>query len=413
MMKLGTSKICITPTAPLRLCGFGFRNEPFKHVRKDIFVRAFVLQDEGETVTIIYGDLLWWNTQFVSLMKEQLEQMMGLDADKILFVASHNHSGPGTGESFIPLLETVDKEYLAFLQEKVREAIRTAENNKEDVILKKSVGKCPLNVYRRVMTENGIKMKPNYQISPDQTLTIFSFYRTDGSLKGRMVHYPCHANLSKDNDVHPDYPGYTLDRMDREYPGSISIFLQGCTADMRPNCVLGDDFRSGSPQDVIAFADSFYSKIASVVASREELIYGHLELKKKEVALKVEQKKSLKEIENELKSSKEEMRQWAKKVLEKGCPDTELLKVWDLRIGEQHCFFFNAEVSMHYAAIIRNLHKEAVCSGYTNGMIGYLSSAQQIKEGGYEPEESAIYFAVAGTYAEGIEKQIIELLQLF
>lgn len=413
MRKLGTSKICITPNVPLRLCGFGFRTEAFKSVRKDIFVRVFALQDEDDMVMIVYGDLLWWNTEFVSSIKSRLEQKMGLDADRVLFTASHNHSGPGTGETFIPLLETADKGYVAFLQEKVMEAIWTARDNMEDVVLKRSVGKCALNVYRRVMTEQGISMKPNYQVSPDQTLTVFSFYRTDGSLKGRLVHYPCHANLSKDNEVHPDYPGYALDRMDKEYPGSISIFLQGCTADMRPNCVLGDDFRPGTPQDVIAFADSFYNNVESVVASGEKTMDGHMELKKQEMALKVEQRRSREEVEQQLESSREEIRQWAHKVLEKGFPDTELLKAWDLKIGEQHCFFFNAEVSMYYAAIARNLYKGAVCTGYTNGMIGYLSSAQQIIEGGYEPEESAIYFAVAGTYAECIEKQITELLQSF
>ena len=413
MMKLGTSKICITPNEPLRLCGFGFRTEPFKDVRKDIFARVFALQDKDEIITVVYGDLIWWNSEFVSSIEKRLKKILGSNADKVLFVASHNHSGPGTGESFIPLLETVDKKYVAFLQEKIVEAILAARDSMEDVTLKKSVGKCALNVYRRVMTDQGIKMKPNYQVSPDQTLTVLGFYRTDGSLKGRVVHYPCHANLSKDNDVHPDYPGYALERMDQEYPGSISIFLQGCTADMRPNCVLGDDFRPGSAQDVIAFADSFYRDIESVVASGEEVIDGHIDLKKLEVALKVEQKKSRDEIEQDLRSSREEIRQWAKKVLEKDCQDTELLKVWDLIIGEQHCLFFNAEVSMFYAKFARMLHKDAICAGYTNGMIGYLSSAQQIKEGGYEPEESAIYFAIAGTYAPCIEKQITEVIQTF
>lgn len=413
MMELGTSKICITPNKPLRLCGFGFRTEPFKDVRKDIFVRVFILQDKDELVTIIYGDLLWWNTEFVSSIEKQLGQMLGFNADKVLFVASHNHSGPGTGESFIPLLETADKEYVAFLKEKIMEAIRAARDNMEAVALKKSVGKSALNVYRRVMTEDGIKMRPNYQVPPDQILTVFSFYRMDGSLKGRLVHYPCHANLSKDNDVHPDYPGYALERMDQEHPGSMSIFLQGCTADMRPNCVLGDDFRPGSAQDVIAFADSFYRDVESVVASGEESMESHIELKRREVGLKVEQKKCRQEIEQELRSSREEVRQWANKVLEKDCPDTELLKVWDLKIGEQHCFFFNAEVSMYYAEFARTLYGGAICAGYSNGMIGYLSTANQIREGGYEPEESAIYFAIAGTYAECIEKQITELMQTF
>ena len=44
-----------------------------------------------------------------------------------------------------------------------------------------------------------------------------------------------------------------------------------------------------------------------------------------------------------------------------------------------------------------------MCVAYTNGMIGYLSTAQQIEQGGYEPIESALYFALAGTYSPKIE----------
>ena len=42
----------------------------------------------------------------------------------------------------------------------------------------------------------------------------------------------------------------------------------------------------------------------------------------------------------------------------------------------------------------------------TNGMIGYLSNAQQIVEGGYEPRDSATYFALAGTYTMEIDRII-------
>lgn len=39
-------------------------------------------------------------------------------------------------------------------------------------------------------------------------------------------------------------------------------------------------------------------------------------------------------------------------------------------------------------------------------MIGYLATARQISHGGYEPEGSALYFALAGTYTPEIETRI-------
>lgn len=51
-------------------------------------------------------------------------------------------------------------------------------------------------------------------------------------MKGVLLHYPCHANLANGNAVHPDYPGAALRMLDETFPGSVGVFLQGCTADL-------------------------------------------------------------------------------------------------------------------------------------------------------------------------------------
>ena len=112
-------------------------------------------------------------------------------------------------------------------------------------------------------------------------------------------------------------------------------------------------------------------------------------------------------METYAKDSREEIRQWAAKVQEKDLRDYETLEVAALSLGKEKLYFLNAEVSMHYAKFLREQYPGAICAGYTNGMIGYLSSAVQIREGGYEPQESAVYFALAGTYKEEIQ-DIIE-----
>lgn len=80
--------------------------------------------------------------------------------------------------------------------------------------------------------------------------------------------------------------------------------------------------------------------------------------------------------------------------------------------GDRLRFYtFNAEVSQYYAAFARDLDPDAVCIAYTNGMIGYISTAEQIEEGGYEPKGSALYFALAGTYKPEIERLIHEAMR--
>lgn len=405
MRTLGVSKVCITPETPVRLCGFGFRRTPYEAVRDDIYIRVFDLREEEERVIFLYGDLLWWNPVFVDRMKAEIEEQLGIQGDQLLFVASHNHSGPGTGDAFIPLLEDAEEEYVAFLQKRILSALCLAQKNPEEVQMTRSEHVCGLNVYRRVMTSDGIQMMPNYEVKPDQTMTVFSFYREDGTLKGRIVHYPCHANLSKDNELHPDYPGYALEALDQKNPGSLSIFLQGCTADMRPNCVLGNQFRAAQDEEVKRFAEMFCTTVAEA-AQKETPVGSGMNLRHLSVRLPVLQTLSRQEVEARKGDEAEEIRQWAEGVLKKNLRDYEMLELSALKLGEQLIYFFNAEVSMYYAMAARNWKAGTVCTGYTNGMIGYLSTADQIREGGYEPCDSAIWFAVAGTYDETVEQVV-------
>lgn len=410
MRRLGTAKVCITPEKPVRLSGFGFRTEPYEAVRDNIYVRVFDLREGEEQAVLIYGDLLWWNPAFVERMRDEIENRLAIAGDRLLFVASHNHSGPGTGDTFVSLLETADEEYLEFLAKQIMAALCQAEENLEEIRIACGFTDCGLNVYRRVKADGGIKMMPNYEVEPDRRLTVYGCYRKDGTLKGRIVHYPCHANLSKDNELHPDYPGYALEQMDQEHPGSISLFLQGCTADMRPNCVLGNQFRKARAEEVKAFASMLCSCVEA--AARKEIpMEDGMHLSCRSVRLPVKQELSVQDVENKLLDEREEVRQWAQKVLEKDFRNYEILELSVLTLGGQLWYFFNAEMSMYYAAAARAWRPGAICTGYTNGMIGYVSTAKQIREGGYEPCDSAIWFAVAGTFEEDAEQLICSAIE--
>ena len=58
--KAGAAKAAITPREPIRMAGFGFRNQPSEGVRQDIFVRALALRDESaNTFVLATLDLAW------------------------------------------------------------------------------------------------------------------------------------------------------------------------------------------------------------------------------------------------------------------------------------------------------------------------------------------------------------------
>ena len=403
-MQLGTAKLTITPPTPVRLCGYATRTTLFEQVKEDIFVRVQLHRCGQEQFLFVYGDLLWWGSDFVAQTREKISSACEIAQEQIFFVASHNHSGPPTCDLFTPSLETYSPAYAQFLQERVLKAVALAQKDMEPVQAYRHDGSAAFNVFRRVLENGTIQMKPNYQVPADHTLTILALRRADGSLKGAMIHYPCHANISNENAVQPDYPGAALRMLDDAFPGSMSIFLQGCTADLRPNSVLGQRFVSAGYDKVLVFAEDFANACRDLLSLKAEMIIPRFNVQKQLLQLPLEGVLPARELEERAKTAQGVQLEWAQTVLKKNNRPSEQLELSRIEYGDRlHFYTFSAEVSQYYAAYAREVDPYAVCIAYTNGMIGYLSTAHQIEQGGYEPVESALYFALAGTYSPKIE----------
>lgn len=406
-MLLGTAKNSITPQTPLRLCGYASRTKTFDGVKEDIYVRAHWHQCNCKDALFLYGDLIWWGADFIAPLRQKLVDRYGLRPDSIFFAASHNHSGPPTGARFTPQLETFDEKYAKWLGEKVLLTAQQAKEDLEPVSVRRFDKRAALNVFRRVVTPDGVEMRPNYQVAADHALTVLTYRRQDGGLKAYLLHYPCHANLSDGNDIHPDYPGIALRMLDEENPGSVSMFLQGCTADLRPNSVLGARFIPQAYENVVRFAQDFADCVKAAERDEGQAVEPDFTIEHTTVELPLEHLLSNREVAERTRSGDALTRQWAEAVTVSGNKPYEELELSCFRYAPQFCLFtLGAEVSQYYAAYARSFAPQAVCAAYTNGMVGYLCTGQQIREGGYEPKESAQYFALAGTYTPEIETLI-------
>lgn len=68
---------------------------------------------------------------------------------------------------------------------------------------------------------------------------------------------------------------------------------------------------------------------------------------------------------------------------------------------------FNAEVVAEYGLQLKEKYDGKIIPlPYSNGMIGYVPTANQISEGGYEAIESCSYFALPSPFSKEIEKEI-------
>lgn len=398
-MQLGVSKISITPSKKIRLAGYANRLEPFIDVLHDIYTVVYYFRTSKEDKVIIYGDLLWWGSDFIDTMNKQISQKFNLRYEDIVFTASHNHSGPGTSKNFTELLEEVDYDYLRELQDNVLTAIHESQKNLQEVSLKKAEYYLDLNVYRRVNIDNEIKMMPNLEMEVDKIVTLLKFVNKEDEPVGFIVHYPCHANVANINYVNGDYPGVLMKLLDNHYD-TTSMFMQGCTGDIRPKIIVGNEFFSGDIERVEQFANQFYD---SIITQEEELKYEDLELdeltiKKHMLNLDINPYLNDQELEKELTSEDELKRQWSKAIIKKQNRNYETLVITEICFGKELTILgYNGEMSGEYSRFAKKItDKDVLSIGYTNGMIGYIPTSIQLNEGGYEPEGSTWYFALSG-----------------
>jgi hypothetical protein len=64
-----------------------------------------------------------------------------------------------------------------------------------------------------------------------------------------------------------------------------------------------------------------------------------------------------------------------------------------------------AEVTTPYGLMIKTHTDNATLPlPYSNGMVGYVITDDQLAQGGYEAIESALYFGLPSSFAPGIEE---------
>ncbi|BFJ84725.1 hypothetical protein Ruko_11420 [Ruthenibacterium sp. TH_2024_36131] len=406
-MELGTAKRCITPQKSLRLSGFSFRNKKFDEVSQDIYLRVYFVKHLKRQLVIVYADLLGWGDPLVSRLRTECSQKFGLRAQDLFFVASHNHSGPPSGLVATHAVEEPDPAYCDFLIQEVLIGIESAEKTMEPVDLFRNDGVCPFNIYRRKPEGPGATMRPNYEVPADQRLATISFRKRDGALKGILISYACHANIAGGNTLHPDFPGIAMDLMDRRFPGCVCLFLQGFTGDMRANFVLGNEFYRGSYQDAAVFGERFGKLCANLAEQRSEEIPPFLYSNQMRSKLPLKNSVGREECLRLINQGSLLEKDWAEVIQKKAFAAYETLDAGLIVLGAGIEFFtLNAEVSRFYAEYARTLVPDALCAGYANGLIGYLCTEMQIRHGGYEPKESAVYFGLNGTYPPEIEQKI-------
>jgi hypothetical protein len=411
-LRAGCARFDITPDWPLPLAGFASRTGLSEGIASPLHVRAIVLDSHtGNSVSravIVSADILWWAPEHVAKYQAGISVMFHVLAENIILAATHNHSGPQTSSRFAPSLGLPDPRFTRLLTMAALRAINSAGASLEPVTIRRYFGTHHLGVHRRAWIDGEFQLAPNPDGPHDPELSVIAFERVDGSPLSFLVHYACHPVISSANLISGEYPGAAM-RAVEERTGAVSLFLQGCSGDINPSGREWFRFASGGEDEITRCGLALADRVLELRETHgENLAPVPIRSESRDLPLAFASTPSDAEI---IAAS---MRtgidgEWGKALLEDPSlrQPSATLAMRRLDIADQLSLLtMNAEVVVEYGLFAKAISGGALPVTCCNGMVGYVPTAAQLAEGGYEPDGSTRYFLLPSGFSPVIERDV-------
>lgn len=259
MTQYGLARVDITPRLGVELYGFGpFLHRQAKAVRTPLYARALAASDGDNTCVVVSCDLVGLSHELVQEARERITAASGVPGENICYHCTHTHSGPAT-KSGIGQGEP-DLAYLEVLPVKLAEAALQALDDLAPAELRHAVVPCVgIGYNREYDTRPSLAeaLSDDWRPAmPEITDTEAHVLRLEGEhgLRGFASYFSCHPVIGSASNlyIHGDFPAVATGLLEREHPGSMGLFLQGCEGNTNSCVVHHGEQESLLALDVIA-----------------------------------------------------------------------------------------------------------------------------------------------------------------
>ncbi|NLX99058.1 MAG: hypothetical protein GXY83_23195 [Rhodopirellula sp.] len=430
--KVGLSRVKITPSRPVVLLGYGDRSGPFESVAQDIYAKALAVEDgHGQRAVIVTADLVGWQAAVVThKVCRRIQEKTGLDRSRLLFNASHAHTGPlvsldpsaeANSVAHAPMTPNDIRETTAYtkeLQKKLVALVCDALARLEPARLAWGMGRVDFPTNRRLPLEGRIVMRDNPAGPTDRAVPVLRIEALDGSLKAVLFGCACHNTslTGRDNVIAGDYAGFAQEYIEGQHPAAQAMFMSGCGADANPS-------PRGSMEIARRHGSTLGGEVLRVLAAPLKSIQGDLNTAYREVDLPL-QALSRAELEARagLPSAEAVMARHMLSVLDGGevLPDRYRapFAVWQFG-GDLTLVALPAEPVADYVALVgQALGRDKLwVAGFNNDCFGYLPTAQVVREGGHEAIGITLWIwgrslrSKAGFFASEVEDVVLSTVR--
>jgi hypothetical protein len=402
----------VTPrNRPVRLAGYALREMPVSTVLDPIEISALLLECGAERCLILSFDLMLVGTELQKLILARLERL-GFLSRQVALLASHTHTAPATDQA-CHRLGAADVKFVDDAADAAEELVsQILRQQPSEVSIDIFRGQLDHSVNRRrywpfptIGRTYGFRWKsvifsPDPSGPTDEHATVALLRKaSDGQALGVIWHYTCHPTAVVPVDViSADYPGRVRHALRERFGQIPCVFAQGFCGDIRPNItvsqqpawrerlrrsirtlVSGPLFPSPSPADWMRWSQSLAAKVDEIARGTpvKTLPTAGLQTGSAEIPL------------GDFFS---------------GVAPDKPLAAQVLRIGnELEIVTLSAEVTVGWQRILDAAApvpdgRIRLYTGYLGALYGYLPTAAQVREGGYEVEGFQPLFGLSGHF---------------
>lgn len=400
---VGVAKIDITPEFPIMLSGYGNRQQESEGVEQKLWARALAIGEGPGLAVILTVDNLGVPGSITDEVAARLSRTRGLIPTRLTVCSSHTHTGPYLtgvaptlyGREMPPDYSARIDRYTRWLADRMEEAAAAAIDARKPARLHWNQGQVDFAANRRLVKEGKATGMGVSDLSPvDHALPLLRVTDVDGAIRALYLTYACHCTTLEGsfNRISGDWLGHAVEAIERDNPGVTALIGIGCGADANPK-----------PRGSLDFAkrhgEAIAREVARLLAQPAEPLSGEIVIAEARFPVPFASLPSI-----------EQWRTWSTEPghrghyarvnlarLERGEKlATELpyrLQTW--KFGDRLAIVFLAgEVVVDYSLTLKRIlgSDRTWVVGYANDVPCYIPSARVLAEGGYEADDSMIYY---------------------
>lgn len=426
--RVGFAKTDITPTVPIRLSGYANRAQAFDSVADPLHARAMVILQEEQApssaVVIVSIDSIAVTAAMTIEVAEWASEKFGIERSQIVLCSSHSHAAPHLAGGLNNLYSTPlneeetqrTEDYTAAVTAKTKQAVDAAFQSMKPAKLSIATTTANFTMQRRAIRAGkwaGFGETP--EGSCDRRVRVLECRSMDDKILGAAYMYACHCTtMGGDfNQVSGDWAGLSASRLETIHPDAVFLPVIGCGADANPKPRTGYQFAQQHAAELVDSVQKAMQGERMPLTVSPETHFGYAGL--------APELPSPEDVEAKTKSENPNIKRWAEHMKATRAamgrlPETVPMPVHSWKFGDDLTWIFlgGEVVSEYQMSIEKRLGgKEVWVAAYVDDVFAYVASERMRSEGGYEVDDSMVYYLQPGRWQSGtqelIERRIEEL----